>query len=62
MRIRHVAGIVAVLGALLATATPLQAQVDPQLFKDMKWRQVGPFRGGRVVAVTGVPGDPSTWY
>ena len=28
----------------------------------MKWRQIGPFRGGRVLAVTGVPGDPTTWY
>jgi len=24
------------------------SQVDPQLFSAMKWRQVGPFRGGRV--------------
>ena len=37
-------------------------QVEPQLFAAMKWRQIGPFRGGRVVAVSGVPGDPSTWY
>ena len=28
----------------------------------MKWRQVGPFRGGRVLAVAGVPGDPNTYY
>ena len=37
-------------------------QVDPALFGAMKWRQIGPFRGGRVVAVSGVPGDPTTWY
>src|SRR3974390_3065900 len=40
----------------------LFAQVDPALVSGMKWRQIGPFRGGRVLAVTGVPGDPSTYY
>ncbi|NDQ58279.1 MAG: glycosyl hydrolase [Acidipila sp.] len=38
------------------------AQYDESLFKGMKWRQIGPFRGGRVIAVAGVPGDPSTFY
>ena len=28
----------------------------------MKWRLIGPFRGGRVVAVTGVPGNPTKFY
>jgi photosystem II stability/assembly factor-like uncharacterized protein len=28
----------------------------------MQWRLVGPFRGGRVLAVTGIPGDPTTFY
>src|SRR5580693_3041022 len=32
------------------------------LFSAMRWRQVGPFRGGRVLAVTGVPGEPSVFY
>jgi photosystem II stability/assembly factor-like uncharacterized protein len=38
------------------------ADLEPALLAGMKWRQIGPFRGGRVVAVTGVPGDPTTWY
>jgi photosystem II stability/assembly factor-like uncharacterized protein len=37
-------------------------EVNPGLIGGMKWRQIGPFRGGRVVAVSGVPGDPATWY
>ena len=41
----------------VATATPTP-MVDEKLFNGMKWRQVGPFRGGRVLAVTGVPGEP----
>jgi photosystem II stability/assembly factor-like uncharacterized protein len=42
-----------------ATPTPM---VDEKLFNGMKWRQVGPFRGGRVLAVTGVPGEPNVFY
>jgi photosystem II stability/assembly factor-like uncharacterized protein len=38
------------------------AQVSPALVGGMKWRQIGPFRGGRVLAVAGVPGDPNTYY
>jgi photosystem II stability/assembly factor-like uncharacterized protein len=36
--------------------------VDEKMFGAMRWRQVGPFRGGRVLAVTGVPGEPSVFY
>ena len=31
-------------------------------FKPVKWRSIGPFRGGRSVASTGVVGDPKTYY
>jgi photosystem II stability/assembly factor-like uncharacterized protein len=36
--------------------------VDESLFGAMRWRQIGPFRGGRVLAVTGVPGEPDVFY
>src|SRR5271170_1844074 len=49
--------------ASLLIALPSAAQsVSPQLFNDMKWRLIGPFRGGRAVAVSGVPGSGSTFY
>jgi len=32
------------------------------LFHGMKWRNIGPFRGGRSVASTGVIGQPHTYY
>ena len=35
---------------------------NESLFKGMQWRSVGPYRGGRVLAVAGVPGDPTTFY
>ncbi len=43
-------------------AAPALGQVDEKLFGAMRWRQVGPFRGGRVLAVTGVPGEPNVFY
>lgn len=44
-------------------ALPLAAQsVPPQLYNGLKWRLIGPFRGGRVVAVAGVPGSSTTFY
>lgn len=53
-----------VLAALVAmAAAPLSAQtLKDTTLKGMKWRQVGPFRGGRAVAVAGVVGKPSTYY
>ena len=37
-------------------------QIDPGGFSGMQWRMIGPFRGGRVNAVTGVPGQPNVFY
>ena len=37
-------------------------QFDPSLFNELRWRMIGPFRGGRVLAVTGVPGQPNVFY
>src|SRR5437868_7506884 len=34
---------------------------DP-LFKGMKYRVIGPFRGGRSLTAAGIPGDPTTYY
>ncbi len=34
---------------------------DP-LFKGMKYRSIGPFRGGRSLTASGIPGDPTTYY
>jgi photosystem II stability/assembly factor-like uncharacterized protein len=44
-------------------AFPALAQsVPPELVNGLKWRLIGPFRGGRAVAVAGVPGDSTTFY
>jgi photosystem II stability/assembly factor-like uncharacterized protein len=43
------------------TATPASA-IDEKLFKGMQWRQIGPFRGGRALAIEGVVGEPDVYY
>ena len=36
--------------------------VNPAYFGGLHWRLIGPFRGGRALAVTGVPGEPNHFY
>lgn len=38
------------------------ADFKPALYESLEWRCVGPFRGGRSCAVTGVPGKPNLFY
>jgi photosystem II stability/assembly factor-like uncharacterized protein len=58
-RLRHYLVLAFFLLSLLSAAA--QA-VPPELYSGLKWRLIGPFRGGRAVAVTGVPGNPTTFY
>ncbi|MGQ0704478.1 MAG: VPS10 domain-containing protein [Gemmatimonadales bacterium] len=53
--------LAAVAGYLPAQAAPATQPLD-SAFKPVKWRSIGPFRGGRSVASTGVVGDPKTYY
>ena len=50
-----------VLVVALAISAVAQSYNEAQ-FKGMKWRDIGPYRGGRVLAVTGIPGSPFTYY
>jgi photosystem II stability/assembly factor-like uncharacterized protein len=38
------------------------ANAEDKLFKGMKYRLIGPFRGGRSLTAAGIPGDPTTYY
>lgn len=57
----------AVLLALTAAALPADAlagapAVEDSAYGDLRWRLVGPFRGGWATAVAGIPGDPATFF
>jgi|HubBroStandDraft_6_1064221.scaffolds.fasta_scaffold00005_160 photosystem II stability/assembly factor-like uncharacterized protein len=45
-------------------STPENESEKPEdkLFKGMKYRLIGPFRGGRSLTAAGIPGDPTTYY
>jgi photosystem II stability/assembly factor-like uncharacterized protein len=48
---------------LIGAPTPHAAPPpDPSLFAGLRWRNIGPFRGGRVAAVTGAIGQPGVFY
>jgi photosystem II stability/assembly factor-like uncharacterized protein len=50
------------MAAGLAAPAASVAPVDPALFQELRWRMIGPFRGGRVLAVAGVPGEAAHFY
>lgn len=57
-----VCGVALFTLALVGSKTLLAQELNPSLFNGMRYRMIGPFRGGRAVAVTGVPGQPDVFY
>lgn len=47
--------------ATLASLTFAQSY-DPKLFADLRWREIGPFRGGRTRALAAIPSQPSVFF
>jgi photosystem II stability/assembly factor-like uncharacterized protein len=63
MRFRAQKLLLAGVLAISTAAIPSSAQqYDQKLFSEMRWRCIGPFRGGRTVAITGVPHQPNVFY
>ncbi|MCE9626538.1 MAG: glycoside hydrolase, partial [Candidatus Eisenbacteria bacterium] len=54
---RVVARVLAAGTGLWLSAALAHAQVDERAWQDLRWRCIGPFRGGRTVAAVGVPGE-----
>ena len=44
------------------TAKSQPAVYDSVLYNGLRWRSIGPYRGGRAGTVTGVPGNPNLYY
>jgi len=59
----NVRGLVGWCVVVMALAISAEAQTyNEAQFKGMKWRNIGPHRGGRVLAVAGIPGSSLTYY
>ncbi len=55
--------LIIVIGDLQAQKVPAPSNAIPkETFQAMRWRNIGPFRGGRSVAVAGVVQEPFTYY
>ena len=46
----------------IAASVPFQSSVDPIVVKGLSWRSIGPLRGGRSIAISGVKGRPREGY
>ncbi|MGB7560664.1 MAG: hypothetical protein WBL99_04280, partial [Candidatus Acidiferrales bacterium] len=51
-----------VFASVLTLTLSAAAQVKPDLYAGLKWRNVGPFHGGRIASVTGVIGQAGVFY
>jgi photosystem II stability/assembly factor-like uncharacterized protein len=47
---------------VLLSGFSFSQQLDPNLYNGLRWRMIGPHRGGRTVAVSGVEGQPNVYY
>ncbi|MGD0425445.1 MAG: glycoside hydrolase [Candidatus Acidiferrales bacterium] len=62
-------GLLAFPSATCAQSSPAananatnDAPIPASIYANLQWRCIGPFRGGRTVAGTGVPGNPNLFY
>lgn len=58
----HLAPPAALPGAGPDRALAQDREHGPEMFRAMEWRQIGPYRGGRAVAVAGVASRPEVFY
>ncbi len=54
--------VLVAIPVLLSAFLFAQQPLDNPLLRDLRFRLIGPFRGGRSVAVAGVPSEPKTYY
>ena len=50
------------ISVFLPLASSSAQQVPENTYQDLHWRMIGPFRGGRTRAATGVPSQPNVFY
>src|SRR5213593_4715453 len=63
MSIRHLAALLILSAAGTALPTAAKAEsYDPSLFRELRWRMIGPHRGGRTKAAAGIPDRPNVFY
>ena len=59
--LRRFSQLIFVIGFSFCAAATAQG-FDPRLFQELRWRMIGPFRGGRTVSISGVSGQQNVFY
>src|SRR5205807_5183146 len=56
--------LLGVVGCALVVFSPLAPAQDitPKHYDALRWRMIGPFRGGRTVGAVGIPSQPNVFY
>src|SRR5213079_3562920 len=54
--------VIAIVGLLALAPLAIAQQYDTSFYSGLHWRMIGPFRAGRENAVSGVVGQPDTFY
>ena len=58
----NLAGIILCLCPAALLADEIDRSAFPDELRALEWREVGPYRGGRSAAVTGIPDDRGTFW
>src|SRR5437868_4582370 len=64
MRVRRSAHLLVLLllSSMIVALTTFAQNITPQLYSGMRWRLIGPFRGGRALSAEGVRGQRDVYY
>jgi photosystem II stability/assembly factor-like uncharacterized protein len=55
-------GLLVCVSVFLPVTSSSAQQIPENTYQDLRWRMIGPFRGGRTRAATGVPSQPNIFY
>jgi photosystem II stability/assembly factor-like uncharacterized protein len=62
LSVRRSAKILITLLFAVSALSAVAQQFKPEMFQALRWRSIGPYRGGRTRAVAGVPAQPNVFY
>jgi len=60
--LRRIAIVLVFISTWIAGSAAFAQQIPPDTYQELRWRLVGPFRGGRTRAVCGLPSQPNVFY
>src|ERR1700751_5270951 len=59
---RPISAVLAIVVLLCLASNAMAQQFPESTYQELRWRMIGPFRGGRTRALAGVPSQPNVFY